>query len=89
MKYIGRAQMAKLPASMRGPLLQIMYENMLDAFPFVREGMSTPAVNTLLMRLNPLVALRGMGLIEPKSLSNQLFCLHKGCLRIALPVEKG
>jgi len=87
-KYVGRARLGMLPASMRGPLLQLMYANLLDSFPFKKGGISGPGVNALLIRLNPLVTLRGMGIIEPNSISTTLYVLQKGCMRIALPKEK-
>jgi len=87
-KYIGRAQLKSLPGAMRSPLVQKMYENILDTFPFKKGGVSAPAINMILLKLNPLVLLRGMIVIEPGVASTTLYVLQKGCLRIALPKEK-
>jgi hypothetical protein len=87
-KYTGKARLAMLPASMRGPLLHGIYENVLDTFPFVRNGMSKPGVSMLLMKLTPLVLMTGMGLIEPNTASNNLYVLERGSLRVALPMDK-
>ena len=86
--FVGRGRLSMLPPSMRGPLLQQMYANLLESFPFQKGGMSTAGLNALLIKLNPLVLMRGMGLIEPNSTSTTLYVLQKGCLRIALPKEK-
>ena len=73
---------------MRGPLLQLMYEVVLESFPFKKGGMTPGGCNALLIKLNPLVLMRGMGLIEPNAISSTLYVLQKGCLRVAMPKEK-
>ena len=85
-KFVGRARLTMLPPSMRGPLLQLMYESLLDYFPFKKGGMTNPGCNALLTKLNPLVLMRGMGLIEPNAISTHLYVLQKGCLRIGTRV---
>ena len=87
-KYVGRGRLTMLPPAMRGPLLQGMFDVLLESFPFKKNGMSNPGINAMLIKLNPLVLMRGMGLIEPNTISTTLYVLHKGCLRIALPMKK-
>lgn len=86
-KYVGRQRLANIPASMRGPLLQMMYSQVLESFPFKKGGMADAGCNALLIKLSPIVLTRGMGLIEPNSIAANLYVLHKGCLRVALPKE--
>jgi hypothetical protein len=87
-KFNGKARLGLLPPSMRGPLLQVLFSELLDSYPFKRDGMSTPGVNAMLMKLNPMALSRGMSLIEPNTASRVLYVLQKGCLRIALPLQK-
>ena len=87
-KFVGRGRLTMLPPIMRGPLLQGMFTVLLESFPFKKQGMSTPGQNAILIKLNPLVLMRGMGLILPNSASDTLYVLQKGCLRVALPLDK-
>lgn len=87
-KFNGKARLGMLPPVMRGPLLQVMFAQLLESYPFKRDGMSTPGVNAMLMKLHPMAISRGMSLIEPNTASRVLYVLQRGCLRIALPLQK-
>jgi len=87
-QFVGRASLQKLPPQMRAPILQKMYEHLLESFPFKKGGVGDAGINALLVRLNPIVMLRGMVVIEPNTASTAVYVLHKGCLRIALPMQK-
>lgn len=77
-----------LPATLRSPLLVSMYGQVLETFPFATAKMTQGAINTLLIKLAPLVLMRGMALIEANTVSSSLYVLQRGCLRVALPMKK-